>query len=57
MVARPRDRNGKLHSGRLSANQIQGSFQVIEQMAMLPPADIAVWNLYPGGNLPQPGNG
>jgi len=32
---------GQLHSGRLSANQSQGSFQVIEQMAMLPPADIA----------------
>jgi 4-amino-4-deoxy-L-arabinose transferase-like glycosyltransferase len=32
---------GELHSGRLSAEQSQGSFQVIEQMAMLPPADIA----------------
>ena len=31
---------GKLHSGRLRANQIPGSFQVIEQTAMLPPAGI-----------------
>jgi 4-amino-4-deoxy-L-arabinose transferase-like glycosyltransferase len=32
---------GQLHAGRLSANQSQGSNHVIEQMAMLPPADIA----------------
>jgi tetratricopeptide (TPR) repeat protein len=32
---------GQLHSGRLSNEQSQGSFQVIEQVAMLPPADIA----------------
>jgi hypothetical protein len=32
---------GKLHSGRLSIEQSRGSFQVIEQTAMLPPADIA----------------
>lgn len=31
---------GKLHSGRLSSKQTQGSFQVIEEMAMLPPANI-----------------
>ena len=33
---------GQLHPGRLTADQSQGSFLVIEQMAMLPPADIAV---------------
>src|ERR671932_1197418 len=32
---------GQLHPGRLTADQSQGSFLVIEQMAMLPPADIA----------------
>ncbi len=32
---------GELHGGRLSDQQSQGSFQVIEHMAMLPPADIA----------------
>ncbi len=32
---------GTLHSGRLSDKQSQGSFQVIEHMAMLPPAEIA----------------
>ena len=32
---------GQLHAGRLTAEQSQGSFLVIEQMAMLPPADIA----------------
>jgi tetratricopeptide (TPR) repeat protein len=32
---------GQLHPGRLTAEQSQGSFLVIEQMAMLPPADIA----------------
>lgn len=31
---------GKLHPGNLKPNQLQGSFQVIEQTAMLPPADI-----------------
>jgi len=31
---------GKLHPGNLKANQLQGSFQVIEQTAMLPTADI-----------------
>ena len=36
--------SGKLHSGRLSADQIQGSFKVIEQMAMLPPSDIQSGN-------------
>ena len=32
---------GELHSGRLRPEQSQGSFQVIEKMAMLPPAEIA----------------
>ncbi|MEW6493050.1 MAG: phospholipid carrier-dependent glycosyltransferase [Cyanobacteriota bacterium] len=32
---------GELYSGRLSDNQQQGSFQVIETTAMLPPADVA----------------
>jgi 4-amino-4-deoxy-L-arabinose transferase-like glycosyltransferase len=32
---------GELYSGRLSAEQLQGSFQVIETTAMLPPATIA----------------
>jgi tetratricopeptide (TPR) repeat protein len=32
---------GQLHPGRLTAEQSQGSFLVIEHMAMLPPADIA----------------
>ncbi|HEY9726998.1 MAG TPA: phospholipid carrier-dependent glycosyltransferase [Chroococcales cyanobacterium] len=31
---------GKLYSGRLSRQQSQGSFHVIERTAMLPPADI-----------------
>jgi 4-amino-4-deoxy-L-arabinose transferase-like glycosyltransferase len=32
---------GELHAGRLSTNQSQVSFRVIEKMAMLPPANIA----------------
>jgi tetratricopeptide (TPR) repeat protein len=32
---------GELHSGRLSAEQMKGSFRVVETMGMLPPADIA----------------
>lgn len=31
---------GKLHPGNLKVNQLRGSFQVIEQTAMLPPTDI-----------------
>jgi len=31
---------GKLHSGRLSSQQVQGNFRVIEQTAMLPPGDV-----------------
>ncbi len=33
---------GKLHPGNLKVNQLRGSFQVIEQTAMLPPTDIEV---------------
>lgn len=32
---------GQLYSGNLKPNQLQNSFQVIEQTAMLPPTDIA----------------
>ncbi len=32
---------GELHSGRLSGEQMKGSFRVVETMGMLPPADIA----------------
>jgi len=32
---------GELYPGRLSDQQLQGSFQVIETTAMLPPADVA----------------
>ncbi len=35
---------GKLHPGNLNPQQLQGSFQVIEQTAMLPPADIEAGN-------------
>jgi 4-amino-4-deoxy-L-arabinose transferase-like glycosyltransferase len=35
---------GKLHPGNLTSNQLQGSFQITEQTAMLTPADIEAGN-------------